>query len=128
MIAYHSEPESPVVQIKVSGEVTDAEMKSAMIRLADDIAGGKDRILETIDHFTGIEPAAIWTDLKLGVPLANKVSRVAVVAEAGWIRAVTPLGGLFTRAEVRAFEPSQLAEARTWVEGRTALPQAVPPS
>jgi hypothetical protein len=116
MITYQTEPGSPVVEIKVSGTVTNADLSSEMGRLSVDLEeNGKHRILEIIEHFTGMEPAAMWTDVKLGIPLASKVDRVAVVADQGWIRALTNLGRLFTRAELKTFEPTQIAEARAWI-------------
>jgi hypothetical protein len=116
MITYSTEPGSPVVEIKVAGHVTNDELESAMSRLRVDVEqNGKRRILEIIEHFTGIEPAAIWTDLSLGVPLARKVDRVAVVADQGWVRAFTNIGGMFTQAEVRSFEPAELDQVRAWI-------------
>jgi hypothetical protein len=116
MISYRTEPNSPVVEVTVEGKVSDADLKAVFGRLRDDLEqNGKSRILEVIRHFGGMEPQAYWTDLKLGVPLANKVSRVAVVADQGWIRAATHLGGFFTRAELKTFEPAELERARAWI-------------
>lgn len=116
MIAYHTEPGSKVVEIKVTGDVTNVDLKATMDRFRADLEdNGKTWILEVIDHFTGIEPAALWTDITVGIPLAQKITRVALVADQRWIRAVTGVGRRFTRAEIKSFEPSQLDEARAWI-------------
>jgi hypothetical protein len=116
MITYETEPTSPVIEIHVSGAVTKTELEARIAQLRADVElRGKTRVLEFIEHFTGIEPSAIWTDIKLGVPLANKVTHVAIVADQGWVRAVAHLGVLFTRAAIRIFEPGQAAEAREWI-------------
>ncbi|HKT54628.1 MAG TPA: STAS/SEC14 domain-containing protein [Caulobacteraceae bacterium] len=116
MITYHTEAGSPVVEIGVAGGVTNTDLEGWLTRLRVDVEeNGKSRILEIIEDFSGIEPAAIWTDIKLGIPLARKVDRVAVVADQGWIRALSKVGGMFTMAEVRSFEPIELEEARTWI-------------
>lgn len=116
MIRYSTEPNSPVVELTVEGKVTDADLKANIARLRDDLErNGKTRILEVIQHFTGMEPRAIWSDLKLGLPLAHKVSRVAVVADQAWIRAATHLGRFFTSAELKTFEPAELEQARSWI-------------
>jgi hypothetical protein len=116
MIHYSTEPGSPVVEIAVEGRITDAELKASIERMRDDLErNGKSRVIEVIQNFTGMEPQALWTDVKLGVPLANKVSRVAVVADQAWIRAATHLGRFFTSAELKVFEPAQLEEARAWI-------------
>jgi hypothetical protein len=116
VISYSTQSNSPVVEFIVEGKVTDADLKTNFERLRRDLEqNGKSRILEVIRHFTGMEPQALWTDLKLGLPLSHKVSRVAVVADQAWIRAAGHLGRLFTSAEVRIFEPAQLDQARTWI-------------
>ena len=116
MIRYSAEPGSPVVEIAVEGKVLDADLRAAIQRLRDDLdQHGKTRIVEVIRGFTGMEPQALWTDLKLGLPLAQKVTHVAIVADQGWIRAVSHLGRFFTAAEVKVFEPSELQQARDWI-------------
>jgi hypothetical protein len=116
MIRYSTEPSSPVVELIVEGKITEADLKANIERLRDDLErNGKTRVLEVIQHFTGMEPRALWTDIKLGLPLAQKVDRVAVVADQAWIRAASHLGRFFTRAELKAFEPAELDQARTWI-------------
>jgi hypothetical protein len=116
MISYRTEPGSPVVELAVQGKVTDADLKANITRLRDDLEqNGKTRILEVIEHFTGMEPQALWTDLKLGLPLAHSVSRVAVVADQGWIRSFSHLGRFFTSAELKVFAPAELDQARAWI-------------
>ncbi len=116
MITYQSQAGSPVVELRVEGRVTDAELVANVDRLRTDLeVNGKSRLIEIIENFTGIEPAAIWSDVRLGLPLAQKVERVAVVADQAWIRTLTHLGPLFTRAEIRSFAPAELDEARRWI-------------
>jgi hypothetical protein len=116
MIRYSTEPGSPVVEIAVEGTVTKQELEEAINAIhAWFEQEGKTRIIEIIQHFTGIELAAIWTDIRLGVPLAQKVDRVAVVADQTWIRQLAELGHLFTRAELKVFAPAELEQARAWI-------------
>lgn len=116
MIQYHTTPDSPVVEISVQGKVTDHDLREAIERMRGDLElNGKTRVLERIEHFTGIEPKALWTDLTLGVPLARRITRAAVVADAGWVRASMHLARFFTKAEVKAFHVNELEEARAWI-------------
>jgi SpoIIAA-like len=116
MIRYTTQPGSPVVEIRANGTITTQELKDAITALrADFEQNGKTRVIEIIEHFTGIEPSAIWTDITLGVPLAQKVDRVAVVAEQSWVRGLAELGHLFTRAELKVFVPTELDQARAWI-------------
>lgn len=116
MIRYSTEPNSPVVELTVEGKITDADLRANIERLRDDLErNGKSRVIEVIQHFTGMEPRALWTDVKLGLPLSQKVRRVAVVADHAWIRAASHLGRFFTSAELKIFAPAQLSQARAWI-------------
>ncbi|HEY2660700.1 MAG TPA: STAS/SEC14 domain-containing protein [Caulobacteraceae bacterium] len=116
MINYSTQPGSPVVEITAEGTITNRELEDAIKGLqAEFDQNGKTRVIEIIQHFTGIEPSAIWTDIRLGVPLAEKIDRVAVVADQKWIRYLAELGHLFTRAELKVFPPAGLEQARAWI-------------
>ncbi len=116
MIGYSTQPGSPVVEITVEGSITNPELEETIKGLqAGFDQGGKSRIIEIIRHFTGMELSALWTDIRLGVPLAQKVDRVAVVADQTWIRQFADVGRLFTKAELKVFAPAQLDEARAWI-------------
>lgn len=116
MIRYTTDPHSPIVEVTVEGEITNRELISVFDRLREDLGlGGKTRVLEVIRDFSGMEPQALWTDLKLGVPLAQKITRVAVVADQAWIRAACHLGRYFTKAELKVYPPAELGEARAWI-------------
>ncbi len=111
MILYHSEPDSPVIEISVEGKITDHDLREAIERLRGDLElNGKTRVLERIEHFTGIEPKALWTDMTLGVSVARRITRAAVVADAGWGPRLDASGAVLTKAEVRAFHLNELEE------------------
>jgi uncharacterized protein YbcI len=116
MIRYSTQPGSPVIEITAEGSITNKDLEdtiNAIHALFDQ--DGKTRIIEVIKHFTGMELAALWTDIKLGVPLARKVQRVAVVADQMWIRQLAELGHLFTKAELKVFPMEELTQARAWI-------------
>lgn len=116
MILYHTTPDSLVIEVTVEGKVTDHELREVIERMRADLdLNGKTRVLERIEHFTGIEPKALWTDLTLGVSVARKVTRAAVVADAGWIHASMHLARFFTKAELKAFRVNELEQARAWI-------------
>jgi hypothetical protein len=115
MIDYKSEPGNPVIEVRASGKITNDELKACLDQVGPDLEAGKTRVLEIIEHLTGMEAAAIATDFRQGMPLAQKVTRVAVVADQSWVRGATHLGALFTRADLKVFKPEQLAEARSWI-------------
>ena len=116
MIRHSTQPGSPVVEITVEGTITNKDLEETINELQSGFdQDGKTRVIEIIQHFTGMELAALWTDVRLGVPLAKKVERVAVVADQKWIRQLAELGDLFTRAELKVFALDELAQARAWI-------------
>ena len=116
MIRYSTEANSPVIELAVEGSISNADLTASMDRLREDLEqNGKTRLIEIISNFHGMEPAAFWTDLTQAPALARKITRVAVVADQAWMRAMTGVAPLFTRAEVKAFTPEQLGEARSWI-------------
>lgn len=116
MIHLSTQPGSPVVEITVEGTITNKDLEEAINGLHAGLdRDGKTRVLEIIRHFTGMELAALWTDIKRGVPLAQKIDRVAVAADQAWIRRFAELGHLFTKAELKVFALEDLAEARAWI-------------
>jgi hypothetical protein len=116
MIQYSTQPGSPVVEIIVEGTVTSKDLEETINGLHSRFdQEGKTRVIEIIQHFTGMELAALWSDIRLGIPLAQKVDRVAVVADQKWIRQFAELGRMFTKAKLKVFAPDDLAEARAWI-------------
>ena len=116
MIHCSTQPGSPVVEITVEGSITNKDLEEAINGLhARFDQDGKTRVIEIIRHFTGMELAALWTDIRLGAPLAQKIDRVAVVADQTWIRQMAELGRLFTKAELKVFALEDLASARAWI-------------
>ena len=105
-----------MVEITVEGTLTNRDLEEAINGLHSAVdRDGKTRVIEIIRHFTGMELAALWTDIRLGVPLAQKIERVAVVADQTWIRQMAGLGRLFTKAELKVFALDDLAQAREWI-------------
>ena len=116
MIRYQTAPDSSVIEVSVEGKITDHELREAIERMRGDLElNGKTRVLERIEHFSGIEPKALWTDMTLGVSVARKVTRTPMVADAGWIRASMHLARFFTKAEIKASHVSELEQARAWI-------------
>ena len=116
MIRYVTQSDAPFVEITVEGKITDAELRDAIERMTNDLElHGKTRVLENIQHFTGIELKALWTDLTLAPALTQKITHAAVVADAAWIRQSMHLARFFTKAKVKAFKPEELEQARLWI-------------
>lgn len=109
--------EDGIMEVRVAGRITKDEIDAVWRKIhADMPAGGRTRILEVIETLDGIEPAAFWEDLKLGLPMLNRVERAAVVSDRGWINVLTKASGLFVSADVRTFAPTEIEQARAWLK------------
>lgn len=116
MIEYRNNPNNNVVEITVEGKITEADFDQVIARLKEDIAThGKLRILEEVRSFTGIDPIALWKDVRFGVAHVNDFTHAAVVTDAKWMRTFAEAVGGVLSAEVKAFESSQMKAARMWL-------------
>lgn len=114
-LEYKSSPDSNIAELVIEGKVTESDFDRVIDQMkADFEKHDKLRILEDIRSFEGMDPMALWKDLQQ-VRLVNKVSHVALVADKKWMRTLAEAAGSVVSAEVKSFERSELATARTWL-------------
>ncbi len=70
---------------------------------------------ETADDFGGIEPGAVWEDLKVGMEHIGSWERVALVTDVDWIRHTMQVFQFLMPGEMKVFPSAQAAEARAWI-------------
>lgn len=76
------------------------------------------RILCTVDEaFTGMTPAAMWDDVRLGLSAMRHLTGCAVVTDLAWVREMTRFSAFFLPGHVRVFDMAERAEALQWLEG-----------
>ncbi len=116
MIEYRNNPTSNVVELIVEGKITETDLDQVITQMKLDISRhGKLKLLEEIRSFEGIDPIALWKDAQFGLSHVNDFSHVAVVAEAEWVRTIAAASDNILSAQVKAFAPSQMESARTWL-------------
>jgi hypothetical protein len=116
MIEYSKNPHGNIVEIHIEGKITEADLEHVTSRLKEDIQKhGKLRILEKVHNFSGIDPITLWKDARFSFYHVNDFTHAAVVADSQWMRTIAAAIGGILSAEVRAFEASQLDEARAWL-------------
>ena len=116
---FKSEPESSVLEIKVSGKLHADDYQDFIPRLEQSVQGnGKRSILFDMDDFHGWDVAALWQGVKFDVRHFASFERIAMVGDKKWERWMTELYRPFTSAEVRFFDRSEIDTARRWAEGR----------
>lgn len=107
-----------VIEVAVSGKLTDADYQHYFIPQFDALAKQyeKVRMLFEMSDFHGWEVKAAWDDLKLGMKHYGHVERIAMVGEKKWQQWMAQFGKAFTAAEVRYFDKMESAAARVWIE------------
>lgn len=109
-----------VIALTVSHKIGGAELDAIMDRLDDAMARhDKVHVFVETSSIDGIEIAGLGSYTKRALPLFRKLGRfgrVAVVADQGWIRAVTKIeSALLPHINYRVFEPEDRDEALAWV-------------
>lgn len=116
MIEYKNSLKNNIVEITVTGKITQADIDETITQIELDLNHhGKLRILEEICSFDGIDPMALWQDANFGLTHLNDFTHVAVVADAKWIRTLAQAIGSVLSAEIKTFERSQIEVARQWL-------------
>ncbi|MBE9079639.1 STAS/SEC14 domain-containing protein [Romeria aff. gracilis LEGE 07310] len=114
-LEYKSSSDSNVVELVIEGKITESDFDRVIDQFKADLKKhGKLRILEDIRSFEGMDPMALWKDLQQ-VRLVNDISHVALVADQKWMRTLAEAAGSIVSAEIKSFESSELAAARTWL-------------
>jgi hypothetical protein len=116
MIECREVPQTNILEIAVDGKVTREEFDAVVARMTDVIElHGEVRLLEVVRDIGGIEPSALWEDIKFGPKHMRDISHVAVVGDQKWLEWATALAKPFLSAEVRFFRLDQIDEARRWI-------------
>ncbi len=117
MVEYKNNLENNVVELAIEGKLTEADFDSAIAQLKADISKhGKLRLLEELRSFEGMDPIALWKDAQFGLTHVGDFTHVAVVADAEWVRTISAAANNILSTKVRAFESSQIEDARTWLK------------
>jgi len=106
--------------IRVSGRIERSDYDEVLApELRAAVASGRVRALFVIERVSGIEPAAVWADLKLFSEVAGRHraawERTAIVTDVGWMASVArAVLGIFP-GQVLVYPQSELDTAKAWV-------------
>lgn len=78
---------------------------------------GKINLHIRFESFEGIEPGALWEDLKLDFKHFDDFDRIAVTGEQAWMKWMTRFTKPFTTAQVRFFPPDNPLAGQDWAAG-----------
>jgi hypothetical protein len=121
MIEYSEKPEQQYIEFSIEGKITKKDFEDLAKKIEPRLSEWKNiRLLEHVKSFEGMEPAALWADLKLGVRILGDlkhVTRCAVVADQKWMKYGVKVADLVLPGEVRLFSSAHISEARDWLLG-----------
>ena len=111
-----------VLAVKVSGNITGADLDAIMNRLDQALARPDPlHVFVETRAIDAIEISALPSHTARALPLFGKLrrfGRVAVVADQAWIRFATRFeSAILPFISYRTFEPAQRDEALAWVKG-----------
>lgn len=116
MLSYNEDRDSGIVELTVDGHVSKAEFAEVAGKLEAIIAEkGKVRLLEVVKSFSGIDPTAIWDDIKFSFSHLNDFSRVAIVTDKTWIEWWAKAARPFVKGDVEIFALDDVDRARGWL-------------
>ena len=65
--------------------------------------------------FAGIDPSAVWQDVKIGVGHLQRWERIAVVTDVDWIKHTMSVFSFLIPGELKIFPVSEASMARNWI-------------
>jgi len=108
---------------RVSGTLTSGEYRQMMepIYAALDRGEKLNIYFELAGDFHGLDLGALWQDVKaagsVGLKHRSSWQRMALVTDKDWVRHGASAFGWLAPGELKLFELSEAAQARTWVGG-----------
>ena len=108
-----------VLGFRASGELTAEDYRTVLEPAVAAALKTRDklRLLYILgEDLDGLSAGAAWQDTKVGTEHITRWEKVAVVSDKDWLRHSVVVFGYLIPGEIRAFETSEEAEARAWVE------------
>ena len=109
---------------RISGHLTREDYTDVLVpRMREAVKIGQPlRLLVQIDSdFDGLEPGAVWEDIKTGAELGighmSAWERTAIVTDVDWLRRAMSVFGWMTPGEARVFGLSEREQAEAWLTG-----------
>ncbi len=107
-----------VLGFEGSGTITGEDYETVLIPAVEAKLKESDKI-RLLYHlgsdFEGYDLEAMWDDAKVGMSHLTSWEKIAVVTDTKWVRSGVKIFGFGIPGEVRAFEDSELSNAKEWV-------------
>jgi hypothetical protein len=107
-----------VIAMTCRGHVTRGDYDTVLVPAVEAALADHDKIrlyYEIGPDFTGIEPAAVWEDFKVGMGHLTRWERIAVVTDVDWIRNTIQAFRFLLPGEMKVVPMAEAGEARAWI-------------
>jgi SpoIIAA-like len=109
-----------VLGFEASGKLTAEDYTSVLAPALESALedNGKIRVVLVFSgEFGGLQPGAIWQDLRLGIRDWTVWERIALVTDHAWMRDALRIFAWAVPGEVKAFPTTARADAVAWARG-----------
>lgn len=105
---------------RIGGEVTREDYRQIGRQIEDALEeyGAPICLLIEVRDLEGIEPGALWEDLRFSVRHWHDIEALALVGAGEQLGQLARIGGAVSPTEVRQFDADDIHEAWEWVRGR----------
>lgn len=110
-------PDTNLLEVVVNGKLTHEDYVH-FVPLVEQMVKrhGKIRVLMDMIDFHGWEASALWDDTRFTFKHFNDISQIAMVGDKTWEKGMSKFCNVFTKAEIRYFDWSELSEAKAWLD------------
>ena len=118
MITELTDLPSGVIGFEAGGKLRAEDYRDVLLPAVNRAAAGGDvRCVIVIQDFDGVEPGALWQDVRMGVDHLGNWKRTALVTDIEWMKNMTALFGWLTPGDVRTFALAERDAAIAWAAG-----------
>jgi hypothetical protein len=105
-----------VLEVHVSGKLVHEDYQHFVPEFERLVqVHGKIRVLFAMVEFHGWNAGALWDDIKFDLRHFPDIERLAMVGDKRWEKGMSLFCKPFTTAKIRYFNPTALADARSWL-------------
>lgn len=107
-----------VLAFACRGDVTREDYDTILVPRVEKALAAHEKVriyYEIGADFTGIDPAAVWEDFKVGIGHFSRWERIAVVTDVAWIGQTIRMFGFLMPGTVKVFATAEASEARRWI-------------
>jgi hypothetical protein len=121
MIQMREDPSAQSLVLEIRGKLEHADYVRLVPQLETWLAEhGRLRCLVDMREFQGVEPRAIWDELKFDIRHADDIERCAVLGDRRWEAWMTRLSkALYRSAQIRYFHDVEPEAALAWLRAGT---------